>query len=135
MEVLEVACTLGDNNFLTEVKTKDHTVMVDEPISVGGQNSSPNPKQYLLASLVSCTAITIRLYANNKGWETGHIEVTAQFKEVIEQNKTIKKIVKSVHFEKNLSEKQKQRLLLIGSKCPISKLLEQPIEMNFIDNQ
>ena len=134
MEALEVTCTLGDNNFLAEVKTIDHTVVVDEPISVGGQNSYPNPKQYLLASLVSCTAITIRLYANNKGWKTGRIEVKAQFKEVVKQNKISKKIVKSVHFENNLDDKQKQRLLMIGSKCPISKLIEQPIEMDFVDS-
>ena len=130
-DTLHVNGTLGSENYLMEIKTTNHTVMVDEPESIGGSNQYPNPAQYLLSALASCTAITIKMYANNKKWNVGEINVDVKMKEVISSGKTIKKIVKAVQFENPLEDDQIERLLTIGSKCPISKLLEQPIEMEF----
>ncbi|MDB4769101.1 OsmC family protein [Saprospiraceae bacterium] len=123
--------TLGSENYLVEITTTNHTVMVDEPNSIGGADRYPNPAQYLLSALASCTAITIKMYANNKGWDTGEINVDVKLKDVLSSGKSHKKIVKTVHFENPLSDDQVDRLLTIGSKCPISKLLEQPIAMEF----
>jgi putative redox protein len=130
-DTLHVNGTLGSENYLMEIKTTNHTVMVDEPESIGGSNQYPNPAQYLLSALASCTAITIKMYADNKKWNVGEINVDVKMKEVISSGKTIKKIVKAVQFENPLEDDQIERLLTIGSKCPISKLLEQPIEMEF----
>ena len=116
---------------MVEIKTTNHTIIVDEPISIGGSDSYPNPAQYLLSALASCTAITMKMYANNKGWDVGNIDVDVKLKEVLSEGKSIKKMVKAVKFEKRLDDSQVERLLTIGSKCPISKLLEQPIEMEF----
>ena len=122
---------LGEKNYLVEIKTTNHTIMVDEPVSIGGADSFPNPAQYLLSALASCTAITIKMYAVNKGWDVGNINVDVKLKEVLSEGKAIKKIVKAVQFENHLEDSQVERLLTIGSKCPISKLLEKPIEMTF----
>ena len=122
---------LGEKNYLVEIKTTNHTIMVDEPVSIGGADSFPNPAQYLLSALASCTAITIKMYAVNKGWDVGNINVDVKLKEVLSAGKPIKKMVKAVQFENHLEDSQVERLLTIGSKCPISKLLEQPIEMEF----
>ena len=130
-DTLHANGTLGSENYLMEIKTTNHTVMVDEPESIGGSNRYPNPAQYLLSALASCTAITIKMYADNKKWNVGEINVDVKMKEVISSGKTIKKIVKAVQFENPLEDDQIERLLTIGSKCPISKLLEQPIEMEF----
>ncbi|MDG1719761.1 MAG: OsmC family protein [Bacteroidia bacterium] len=130
-DTLHVNGTLGSENYLMEIKTTNHTVMVDEPESIGGSNQYPNPAQYLLSALASCTAITIKMYADNKKLNVGEINVDVKMKEVISSGKTIKKIVKAVQFENPLEDDQIERLLTIGSKCPISKLLEQPIEMEF----
>ena len=130
-DTLHANGTLGSENYLMEIKTTNHTVMVDEPKSIGGSNQYPNPAQYLLSALASCTAITIKMYADNKKWNVGEINVDVKMKEVISSGKTIKKIVKAVQFENPLEDDQIERLLTIGSKCPISKLLEQPIEMEF----
>ena len=130
-DTLHANGTLGSENYLMEIKTTKHTVMVDEPESIGGSNQYPNPAQYLLSALASCTAITIKMYANNKKWNVGEINVDVKMKEVISSGKTIKKIMKAVQFENPLEDDQIERLLTIGSKCPISKLLEQPIEMEF----
>ena len=130
-DTLHVNGRLGTDNYLMEIKTTSHTVMVDEPESVGGGDLHPNPPQYLLSALASCTAITIKMYANNKGWEVGNIDVDVKMKVVQSEGKSIKKITKAVKFEKSIDESQVQRLLQIGSKCPISKLLEEPVEMEF----
>ena len=130
-DTLHANGTLGSENYLMKIKTTNHTVMVDEPESIGGSNQYPNPAQYLLSALASCTAITIKMYADNKGWDVGNINVDVNMKEVISSGKTIKKIVKAVQFENPLEDDQIERLLTIGSKCPISKLLEQPVKMEF----
>ena len=130
-DTLHVNGTLSDENFLVEIITKNHTIKVDEPVSIGGSDSYPNPPQYLLSALASCTAITIKMYANNKGWNVGNIDVDVKMKVVQSEGKSIKKITKAVKFENGLDKSQVQRLLQIGSKCPISKLLEEPVEMEF----
>ena len=130
-DTLHANGTLGSENYLMEIKTTNHTVMVDEPESIGGSNQYPNPAQYLLSALASCTAITIKMYADNKKLNVGEINVDVKMEEVISSGKTIKKIVKAVQFENPLEDDQIERLLTIGSKCPISKLLEQPIKMEF----
>ena len=130
-DTLHVNGWLGADNYLMEIKTTSHTVMIDEPESVGGGDLHPNPPQYLLSALASCTAITIKMYANNKGWEVGNIDIDVKMKVVQSKGKSIKKIIKAVKFEKSIDESQVQRLLQIGSKCPISKLLEEPVEMAF----
>ena len=71
------------------------------------------------------------MYANNKGWNVGKINVDVKMKEVITSGKPRKTIVKAVQFENPLEIEQIERLLTIGSKCPISKLLEQPVDMEF----
>ena len=130
-DTLHANGTLGSENYLMKIKTTNHTVMVDEPESIGGSNQYPNPAQYLLSALASCTAITIKMYADNKKLNVGEINVDVKMKEVISSGKTIKKIMKAVQFENPLEDDQIERLLTIGSKCPISKLLEQPIKMEF----
>ena len=130
-DTLHANGTLGSENYLMKIKTTNHMVMVDEPESIGGTDKYPNPAQYLLSALASCTAITIKMYADNKKWNVGEINVDVKMKEVISSGKTIKKIVKAVQFENPLEDDQIERLLTIGSKCPISKLLEQPVKMEF----
>mgnify|MGYP000114722155 FL=1 len=130
-DTLHVHGALGAENYLVELTTTKHTVKVDEPESIGGADTFPNPAQYLLSALASCTVITIKMYAKNKGWDVGEIKVDVKMKEHLVEGKRVKKIIKGVQFEKPLEASQIDRLLLIGSKCPISKLLEQPVEMEF----
>ncbi len=58
---------LGTENYFMEIKATKHTVMVDELKSIGGSDQYPNPAQYVLSELAACTAITMKMYANNKG--------------------------------------------------------------------
>ena len=52
-----------------------HTIVVDEPVEAGGTDTGPSPTRLLAASLAGCTAMTMEMYAERKGWEIGKVEV------------------------------------------------------------
>src|SRR5690606_5699675 len=64
----EVRVRLTGKGFTTEVKTPSHHLIADEPVSVGGDNLGPTPYDLLMASLGTCTAMTLRMYADRKKW-------------------------------------------------------------------
>src|SRR5882757_11179651 len=64
-----------------EVAIREHRLIVDEPEDNGGGDQGPTPTELLAASLASCTAITIEMYADRKEWDLGEVEVTADFTE------------------------------------------------------
>lgn len=131
MSKMAAHCVLGDENYLAEAKTESHTFWVDEPETAGGGNKAPSPTDYLLGSLASCTAITMKMYAQRKAWETGEIGVHVELKNRLIDGIAHQRIIKTVTFGKLLDEKQIQRIMSVGEKCPISKLLAQPVEMKF----
>src|SRR5579871_6756258 len=66
-------------NFTHTISIRDHQVVADEPRESGGDDEGPSPEELLAASLASCTAVTMEMYARRKGWEVGSIEVDAEF--------------------------------------------------------
>ena len=66
--VRSVEARLGRDGFATEILAAGHPLVSDEPSSVGGTDSGPTPYDLLLASLGACTAMTLRMYADRKGW-------------------------------------------------------------------
>src|SRR5690242_18380002 len=65
--------------FAHSVEIGSHQVMADEPRDKGGDDEGPSPLDLLAASLASCTAITMEMYAKHKGWDIGQVEVSAEF--------------------------------------------------------
>ena len=55
-----------------------HSLVTDEPESVGGTDTGPSPTRLLATSLAACTAITVEMYANRKGWNVGELEVDVE---------------------------------------------------------
>ncbi|MFZ9045203.1 MAG: OsmC family protein [Cyclobacteriaceae bacterium] len=123
-----VTCKLGDQDYLTQVQGNHHSFFLDEPKELGGSDQAANPTQHLLGSLVACTAITIKMYSKRKGWDTGEIRVSAELKEALKPDGVRHRIVKEIEFGNELDQSQVERLLLIAEKCPVSKLLQKPIE-------
>lgn len=106
------------------IKNKFH-LTADEPLDVGGDDTGPAPMELVLSGLGSCKAITLKMYAERKGWELTHVEVN-----VTEQKIDGKfQILAHLHLEGNLTDEQKQRLLAIADKCPIHKLLKSEVEI------
>ena len=129
-EKKQAIATLGDRKYLTQVITENHTFLVDEPEKNGGGNKAPHPRAYLLGALSACTAVTMRMYAERKGWETGQIRVSSQLREKIDQKGQIGfQVDKEVVFEKELPAEQVERLLQVGEKCPVSQLLKAEVRM------
>ena len=102
-------------------------IISDEPKSSGGQDLGFAPNELLASSLAACTAITLRMYANRKGWELTDVKVEVSFETDSLENKF--KIVRDIQLLGNLDEDQQARLLIIADKCPIHKILTNPIEI------
>jgi putative redox protein len=97
-------------------------IVVDEPADAGGANTGPRPTQLLASSLAGCTAITIELYAERKGWDVEGLEVAVDMQSDAERKPT--HFAVEVGLPKGLDEAQRQKLMVIAEKCPVHKLLE-----------
>jgi putative redox protein len=97
-----------------------HELRVDEPAGAGGDDSGPSPTRLLGASLASCIAITVEMYAGRKGWDLGAVEVDV---EVGYEGPVPTSFEVGVKLPAELDEEQRRRLLVIASKCPVHKVL------------
>ena len=105
-----------------DVEIRDHTLVSDEPKDEGGDDSGPSPQELLAASLASCTAITLVMYANRKGWDIGDISVAVDYEPAQRGSPT--RFRMQVNLPKELPEEQRERLMQIGAKCPVHRVLE-----------
>jgi len=97
-----------------------HTLVVDEPAEAGGTDTGPRPTQLLAASLASCTAITVEMYADRKGWDVGPLAVDV---DVAYDGPVPSTFAVTLGLPRELSEEQRRRLLVIAAKCPVHKVL------------
>jgi putative redox protein len=109
------------DGFAHEVDMEDgHVLIVDEPQDRGGTDTGPRPTQLLAASLAGCTAITVEMYADRKGWDVGAIEVDV---DLTYDGTVPSTYAVALKLPPELSEEQRQRLLKIAAKCPVHKVL------------
>jgi putative redox protein len=111
-----------DGRLEQDVEVRKHRLTADEPKDHGGQDSGPSPQELLAASLASCTAITMEMYAQRKGWDVGEIAVDVNYEPAQRGSPTRFKM--KVEFPKELPEDQRERLMQIGAKCPVHRTLE-----------
>jgi putative redox protein len=97
-----------------------HEIVLDEPASVGGSDRGPSPTQLLAASLAGCTAITLELYAERKGWDLGALEVEVDFASEGQAPAAFEVVLR---LPESFDEEQRQRLLKIAARCPVHKVL------------
>jgi putative redox protein len=105
-----------------EVEIRDHNLTADEPDDKGGTNAGPSPQELLAASLASCTAVTIEMYAGRKGWDIGEVVVDVDYEPAQRGSPT--KFEMTVRLPKELPEDQRERLLQIAARCPVHRTLE-----------
>jgi putative redox protein len=111
-----------DGRLEQNVKVRDHRLTADEPKDHGGEDSGPSPQELLAASLASCTAITMEMYAQRKGWDVGEVAVNVNYEPAQRGSPTRFKM--EIEFPKELPEEQRERLMQIGAKCPVHRALE-----------
>ncbi len=119
------------------VETRGHTLIADEPLDVGGDDTGLTPYELLLAALGSCTAITLRLYARRREWPLESVEVQLAHERVHAADCAecdnpagspfLDRITKRVHLSGPLSEDQRNRLLEISERCPVQRTLQSTI--------
>ncbi|MDQ1097304.1 MULTISPECIES: OsmC family protein [Chryseobacterium] len=123
-----VTASLGTTQYYTEVTAGDNKFITDEPVDKGGQNKGPNPFEILAASLASCTAATLRMYLDRKGWQAEKINVTVDLEHFPLTKRTIFK--RGISFDgSELDTDQVKRLRTIAEACPVHKILTNDIEI------
>jgi putative redox protein len=97
-----------------------HTIRVDEPVAAGGSDTGPSPTRLVAAGLAGCTAVTIEMYAERKGWDIGAVEVDVDVE--YDDLKPLSFTV-TLKLPSELSDEQRKRLLAIAAKCPVHQVL------------
>ena len=105
-----------------DVDVGNHRVVIDEPKKNGGDDDGPSSQELLAASLASCTAVTMEMYARHKGWDIGPLEVECQFTPAERGCPTKFDLVLRV--PRGVSEEQIKRLKVIAAKCPVHRTLD-----------
>lgn len=119
---------LDQSRYKTKVFAGGHLIYADEPAEMGGTDEGMTPAALLLASLGSCTAITIRMYADRKKWTLESITINLSIANEEEMNSDTT-ITRVIDLKGDLNDEQKERILLIANKCPIHKILSNPIKI------
>jgi putative redox protein len=118
--------SIASTAYRAEIRNGRHVLTADEPLNLGGGDTGPAPDELLEAALASCTAITLRMYANRKEWPVNEINVAVLLER--KDDKTF--FTRNIQVEGALDEVQKERLLQIAKACPVSKTLSGSIDIN-----
>lgn len=127
----------GTGHFQQSVEVGEHHLLADEPTANGGDDSGPNPYDFLLAGLGACTSMTIRMYARHKGLDLRSIQVELQHEKIhandCEHCDTregrVDRVTRLIHLEGGLSEAERNRLLEIADRCPVHRTLHSAVDV------
>jgi putative redox protein len=120
-----VTASIGDIDFQVRLEDGTHTWIADEPAKIGGGNTGPEPASLLLASLGSCTSITLKMYAKRKEWPLEAVHVELSMKSTADGTNIDRRIA----LTGALSDEQRERLLQIANACPMHKVLSGAIHI------
>ena len=133
----EVVARTYTDGFRTDVKAGRHTLVADEPRSVGGTNAGPSPYDLLSASLATCTSMTLHMYAAHKKLDLESVTVrvkhgkihAADCQDCESDTGRIDEFQRSISLRGNLSDAQTERILEIADRCPVHRTLEGEIKV------
>jgi putative redox protein len=115
-----------------------HELLADEPAEIGGAGTGPGPYDLLLAALGACTSITVRMYAERKGWPLRHITVRLRHRRIHARDcaacetKTgwMDHIERELQFDGELTDEQRAALLDIAERCPVHRTLHSQVAIS-----
>jgi len=116
-----VRAVLGTTNYAVSIEAGPHALAADEPVARGGHGTGPGPYDLVLAGLAACTIITLRMYAERKGWSLGAIEAVLTHEKVEKRSH----IGRTLSFEAALAPEQLARLAEIAEKTPVTLTLKE----------
>lgn len=123
----EILVTIGNTPYTTAITHGNNTVIADEPEELGGKDEGFNPPALLLSSLGSCKAMTVKMYADRKKWNLEEVNIQLSYEILKSELQQTTYIKCHISFKGDLDKDQKDRLLQISEKCPIHKILSNPI--------
>jgi putative redox protein len=115
----------GNGPFGQFITTGHHVLGADEPSSLGGKDTGPDPYELVLAGLGACTAMTIRMYAQRKQIPLTRVEVRLRHVQRMSSEVLKDRFERAITLVGNLTSEQRQHLLEIAERCPVSKTLRQ----------
>ncbi|MEO8254319.1 MAG: OsmC family protein [Flavobacterium sp.] len=122
----DITGTIGTQKYACTISWRKGQFIMDEPESIGGKNLGPDPYSALLASLASCTLVTLRMYIDRKGWDIPEINIAVNAQQELEgEYETI--FSRKISFSTDITIAQKERLIQIANKCPVSNILKGKI--------
>jgi len=124
---------LGEG-YKTTIQSRHHVYHADEPVDKGGTDAHATPSEMLLGALGSCIAITMKLYAERKGWQIDSVDIELDFERFSGKDYAdydgeaafVHEFRKHIIINGDLDEKQRERLLDIAGKCPVHRALAMP---------
>ncbi|WP_370188301.1 alpha/beta fold hydrolase [Qipengyuania sp.] len=136
-----VVVKTGHGKFGTEVHTRSHRFLADEPTSYGGDDSGPTPYDLLNAALGTCSAMTMKMYADRKGWPLEGVTVRVTHERdhkdecdhvaAMEEGRQMQALHRSIELHgEDLDEDQRARLIEIADKCPVHRTLEGELHVH-----
>jgi putative redox protein len=117
-----IARRVGRQGLKHTVEVGAHRVTADEPHDHGGTDGGPSPQELLAASLASCSAATMEMYATRRGWDIGEVVVEVDYEPAQRGSPT--RFTMAVQLPKELPEEQREKLMQILAKCPVHRTLE-----------
>jgi putative redox protein len=126
----KIQASIGLEPYATRISMRGHLITGDETIENGGKDKGPTPTELVLSGLASCTTATLKMYADRKKWPLERVNVEMGIH--IERNadgSQVSHIMRILHFEGDLTEEQKERLIQIAEKCPVHRLLTNEIQI------
>jgi putative redox protein len=135
-----VVARTGAHGFRTDLSAGGHALVADEPRSLGGEDAGPSPYDLVLAGLGACTAMTVRMYADRKGWPLTGARVRLRHRKLHAKDEDdcaesrgdprLDRVEREVVFEGPLDDEQRRRLLEIAERCPVHRTLEAGVRVD-----
>lgn len=132
-----VTAHIDRSRYRTTVEARGHLRTLDEPTGVGGTDTGPTPYEALLGALGGCTAMTLRMYADRKGWPLEAVHVRLRAAPSHEPDSEVSDradvgphwLERQVELVGPLTDEQRRRLLQIADRCPVKQTLERGVRV------
>ncbi len=132
-----VTVQTGATGYRTDIRSDGHRLVADEPVGYGGTDTGPSPYDYLSVALGSCTSITLRMYADRKGWPLDRIRVRLRHQKIHAEDCSacetetglVDRIEREIDLSGPLDDLQRRRLIEIADRCPVHRTLHSEVSV------